>query len=162
MLSMAYQLEDRRQAGGDTPLRLTSFYRTPADNAAAGGVDHSDHERGEAVDYVPQGVDVAQWARAVIASRAVGASGGWGQFIVYAYTDGHIHESLPGAGGHLGEIYVVTNSPPVYRAWNGVDPLPAWEGAADGTSGAVSPVLLGLLLVAALVVLYEFWPHLGG
>jgi Peptidase M15 len=157
---LANVLEIVRQAGGNLPLRITSGYRTPTDNAAVGGVNGSDHTQARAADVAPSSGDVVNYAAAVLANMGHGV---FGQFIVYP-NDGHIHVSLPGA--HVGQI-LVSVRPGSYSAWDGnADDVPGItsgsvdaataDAPTDETDSAISPVeaILGLLILSWLYVRY--------
>lgn len=87
-------LESMRLVLG-VPLRVTSGYRTAADNSAVGGVSDSDHLRGLAADVEPVGL-AGGWARAWYLLHQAGVTGAlpaWDQLIYYP-GDGHIHVGL--------------------------------------------------------------------
>ena len=66
-MQLVQQLETIRQHFG-RPVTITSGYRTPAHNAAVGGVSGSYHVKGMAADIAVQGVksrDVAQYAESL-------------------------------------------------------------------------------------------------
>lgn len=77
------------------PLQVTSGYRSPARNAAVGGSDTSQHTKGEAADFVPSGISVAEFLNRFGDAVARGQMPDWGQLIAYPYTTGHLHISLP-------------------------------------------------------------------
>lgn len=47
----AFRLEQLRHANGDRPFPITSWYRTPAHNAAVGGASASKHMKAIATDH---------------------------------------------------------------------------------------------------------------
>lgn len=47
----AAKMEIVRTVLGDNPIKINSWYRGPQVNAAVGGVDTSQHSKGEAVDF---------------------------------------------------------------------------------------------------------------
>jgi hypothetical protein len=47
----AEQMEKVRKILGDLPIRVNSWFRSPAVNKAVGGVSTSQHAKGEAVDF---------------------------------------------------------------------------------------------------------------
>jgi putative chitinase len=55
----AAQLEKVREAVGNVPLKINSFYRSAAVNKAVGGSATSAHSVGYAVDFNAQGLSVA-------------------------------------------------------------------------------------------------------
>jgi uncharacterized protein YcbK (DUF882 family) len=56
ILKVADAMEEIRKMYGDKPLRINSWYRDPATNAAVGGASMSRHLSGDAVDFVVPGV----------------------------------------------------------------------------------------------------------
>jgi len=101
---VAELLERVRAALGNKPVTVTSGYRPPARNAAAGGASTSQHLDGSAADFKVAGYGRAELARALEAAAAAGKLGEFGQLIVYPYTTGHAHISLPRAGKRNGEV----------------------------------------------------------
>jgi len=73
-------------------------YRTPAQNAAVGGTDTSQHLDGTASDFTPQGLSLYEAAQRIDAAEQTGRMPPYGQLIYYPYTTGHIHVSLPTRG----------------------------------------------------------------
>jgi GH24 family phage-related lysozyme (muramidase)/uncharacterized protein YcbK (DUF882 family) len=57
ILRIARALEDIRKRFGDKPIKINSWYRDPATNAAVGGASQSRHLVGDAVDFVISGVN---------------------------------------------------------------------------------------------------------
>jgi hypothetical protein len=55
MIRVAKALEDIRHRFGGRPMRINSWYRPPAINAAVGGASQSRHLVGDAVDFVVSG-----------------------------------------------------------------------------------------------------------
>jgi uncharacterized protein YcbK (DUF882 family) len=56
ILRVADAMEDVRKMYGDKPIKINSWYRDPATNAAVGGASMSRHLVGDAVDFVVPGV----------------------------------------------------------------------------------------------------------
>jgi uncharacterized protein YcbK (DUF882 family) len=56
ILKMADVLEEIRRMYGDRPMKINSWYRDPATNAAIGGASRSRHMSGDAVDFVFPGI----------------------------------------------------------------------------------------------------------
>ena len=56
ILRIARAMEEIRRLYGDRPIRINSWYRDPATNAAVGGARFSRHLSGDAVDFVVVGV----------------------------------------------------------------------------------------------------------
>ena len=56
ILKVARVMEEIRQMYGNRPIRINSWYRDPATNAAVGGARFSRHLSGDAVDFVIAGV----------------------------------------------------------------------------------------------------------
>ncbi|HIK45714.1 MAG TPA: DUF882 domain-containing protein [Leptolyngbyaceae cyanobacterium M65_K2018_010] len=56
ILKVARVMEEIRKMYGDKPIRINSWYRDPATNAAVGGAQFSRHLSGDAVDFVVPGV----------------------------------------------------------------------------------------------------------
>lgn len=80
------------------PLRVTSGWRSDADNARVGGSATSGHLTARAADFVPIGMSLQDAARKMEAAKANGQLS-YGEVIYYP-TDGHIHITLPGVGGN--------------------------------------------------------------
>lgn len=57
ILRVAKSLELVRSKLGNVPIKINSWYRDPATNAAVGGASQSRHLSGDAVDFVIDGVD---------------------------------------------------------------------------------------------------------
>ena len=74
------------------PVKITSGYRDPAHNREVGGAEHSQHMKGEAWDFVPQGVSIANAARQVIDSGM--------DFDQLEITPNHLHISFDPANRH--------------------------------------------------------------
>lgn len=145
----AAMLEGFRATLG-VPLRVTSGYRSPAENAAVGGAPTSDHPHGLAVDVVPIGLSqYAAWTRLRDAA-ARGQLPPFDQVIAYP-VEGHLHIGF---------------GPKLRREWR----IKAVEGnlaiATDALTerlrgylpdGAAS--LVGVLVLAFLLFLYlPGWP----
>lgn len=94
----AMLLESVRSAVGDVPLRVTSGYRSPLDNARVGGAERSQHTDGSAVDFVPVGLSTYDFMARFLAAERAGKVDTYGQLILYPFTTGHIHISLPTRG----------------------------------------------------------------
>ncbi len=89
-LRVAAWLEAARAVVG-APLRVTSGYRTPSENAAAGGVPDSDHLRGLAADFEAVGLTPYAVYRRLAAGRVQLPP--FDQLIFYA-SDDHVHVGL--------------------------------------------------------------------
>jgi hypothetical protein len=76
--------------------RVTSWYRSPAHNAAVGGVTNSQHELGEAADLEFPLISLRELASRVQSNLDAGSAPPFGQVIFYPDT-GETHISLPGA-----------------------------------------------------------------
>lgn len=76
--------------------RVTSYYRSPARNAAVGGVTNSQHELGEAADLEFPLISLRELASRVQSNLEAGSAPAFGQVIFYPDT-GETHISLPGA-----------------------------------------------------------------
>jgi len=152
LTSLAQVLEVARARGG-VPLRVTSGYRSRAYNAAVGGSSTSQHLTGSAADFVPVGVSLAEWANRVAPSLDPAS---FGQLILYPWTQGHAHLSLPNrASGRRGELLVEVGRND-YAAWTPGRPFPAWGSAGNivqsEREGAAQVDLLLFMLIAAIVI----------
>lgn len=94
LVQVAQLLETVRAAAG-VPLVKVSGWRSPERNAAIGGADSSEHLTGRAADFTPQGITVAEFVNRIGQAKANGRPLEWGQMIVYPFTTGHVHISLP-------------------------------------------------------------------
>lgn len=87
----AFNLEKLRHALGDQPVRITSWYRTPAHNARIGGARYSMHMKAVATDHPSQWVSARGRSRVLAAANRIFASGGMG-----TYPDGSVHTDTRG------------------------------------------------------------------
>lgn len=143
------QLAERARAALGVPLRVTSGHRTAAQNAAAGGADSSQHLSGAALDFVPVGLPRDVVVTRLRVAAQLGKLGPFGQLILYPYTTGHVHLSLP--RGHDDGQVLVKLSEGGYRELLRVA-LDRVKTAA--VAAAAHPTALVLLLaVAALLIL---------
>jgi hypothetical protein len=105
--------------------RVTSWWRSPAHNAAVGGVTNSQHERGEAGDLEFPLISLRELAARVEAALADGSAPEFGQCIFYPDT-GETHISLPGATKFQELVIGVrTSSGRQYSQLASLDQLPA-------------------------------------
>lgn len=74
------------------PVVIHSGYRDPKHNRKVGGAEHSQHMKGEAWDFSPQGVSIAQAARQIIDSGM--------EFDQLEITPTHLHISFDPANRH--------------------------------------------------------------
>ncbi len=56
IIRIARVMEEVRARLGDRPIRVNSWYRDPASNAAVGGAKYSRHMSGDAIDFVVSGL----------------------------------------------------------------------------------------------------------
>lgn len=94
LVQTAQLLEAIRAVVG-VPLVSVSGYRSPERNAAVGGADSSEHLTGRAADFTPAGISVAEFVNRIGQAKANGRPLDWGQMILYPFTTGHVHVSLP-------------------------------------------------------------------
>lgn len=173
--ALAGQFEEIRLAGGDIPITLHSFYRNAVKNVFVGGASNSDHLTGQAWDGTPDKAqtDIVTWAQRVIAARLQGQISGWGQLILYPYSDGHVHVSFRGARGKVDQIYVevAKSGANRYAPWDGVSPLPAWQGAGAGglpsdaglpTDEGAGSKVSAAGVAGVIVLVWLFWEVFGG
>lgn len=139
--AVAAYLEQVRAVLG-VPLRVTSGYRSPADNLAVGGAPSSDHPYGLAVDFVPVGLSQFTAHDKLTAARASGELPAWDQLIFYP-VEGHIHVGL--GTRRRGEVRVKL-------AEGSLAPLTASLVAT--LRGAVSGTSAGLLALVVLAFLF--------
>jgi GH25 family lysozyme M1 (1,4-beta-N-acetylmuramidase) len=76
----AFHLERLRHELGDKPLPVLSWYRTPAWNAAVGGVINSRHLQADATDFTVQTIQSFGNGRFDAAGEKVYAKGGFGRY----------------------------------------------------------------------------------
>ena len=100
---LAELAEQFRLALGGRPMVVTSGYRSPAHNAAVGGVDGSQHTKGEALDFHVPGLTL--WQVAAILNDQRNTLPNFGQLIYYP-ASGHIHLSLPRGSGKDRQVLV--------------------------------------------------------
>lgn len=86
------QVADYLQHHLGFPVRITSGARDAAHNREVGGAEHSQHLKGEAWDFVPQGVGIAEAARQVVDSGM--------QFDQLEITPTHLHISFDPQNRH--------------------------------------------------------------
>jgi len=89
---LASYLEALRAVLG-VPLRVTSGYRSPDENAEVGGVASSDHVVGLAADVVPLGVEQYAAYQQIEAAVGRGTLPAWDQLIFYP-VQGHLHVGI--------------------------------------------------------------------
>lgn len=141
-------LEELRAVIG-APLRVTSLYRAPADNARVGGASGSQHLDATAADVVTLGIAYDDaWARVLAASAFRSKVG---QVIGYA-AGSHLHVSLP-TRGTRGDVRwaTATESGATSYARVGADPLPA-PGVLDLIPTPSRPLVAALVLAGVLVL----------
>lgn len=115
VIRMAAFMEEVRLMLG-VPLRVTSWYRSPAVNKAVGGVPTSAHQLGLAVDFQPQGMTLEEAFERVAASHLA-----FDQLIEERTTDGArwIHLGLTN-GTPRGQVLRARDkghgTPMIYRA----------------------------------------------
>lgn len=81
------QMEASRIRGEETPIILTSGYRTPERNATIeGAAAHSQHCRGTAADFACRGISHRQVAD-IIDSHSVWGRGGLGRYANFTHID---------------------------------------------------------------------------
>lgn len=83
----AFNLEKLRHELGDRPVRIISWYRTPAYNRAVGGASQSRHMSADATDHSSQFITSVGRARWNAATGKVFSSGGVG---TYSSGSGHV------------------------------------------------------------------------
>lgn len=97
LFKVAALLEQIRNLLGGVPITVNSGYRSPAVNAAVGGVPTSDHQQGCAVDFVcPAYGSPLQICRTLAASSI--------KFRQLIQENTWVHISLPQGAGKDGEI----------------------------------------------------------
>lgn len=141
-------LEELRAVIG-APLRVTSLYRAPAENARVGGASGSQHLDATAADVVPLGIDYATaWQRA---RDAMAFRQRIGQLIGYA-AGSHLHVSLP-TRGTRGDVRWATADEfgQTSYARVGAEPQPAL-GVLDAVPATSRPLVAALVLAGVLVL----------
>ena len=126
-------LEVIRAALGNSPIRVTSGYRSPAYNARVGGAPSSSHQTGLAADFVPLN------SRTMYANYELLQSAGLPLFdqIIYYPVQGHIHIGLGAANRR--EIRIRTYEGPggtPYLTASNLTLLPGY--VADAVTAAVT------------------------
>lgn len=111
---------------------VTSYFRSPARNAAVGGVNNSQHELGEAADLEFPLVSLRVLASRVQSELDAGRAPSFGQVIFYPDT-GEVHISLRGATKfhELAIGKAVAGGPRQYSALSSLDQLPNVPRAAS-------------------------------
>ena len=90
-------MEKVRSLLGDRAIFVSSGYRSASVNAAIGGAEHSDHLRGEAVDFVCRSFGTPLQVASAIAKSSIE----FGQLI---QEGSWVHISLPNRGVSNGEV----------------------------------------------------------
>jgi len=85
ILAMANHMQAVRQRLGDRPIIVTSWYRDPASNRAAGGASNSYHLTGKAVDFQVPGMANPEVQRRLDAWW--GDRGGMGSYPGFTHLD---------------------------------------------------------------------------
>lgn len=153
---LASLLERVREALG-VPLRVTSGYRSPAENSALPGASGtSQHLTGQAADVKPVGLSVQDALRRL---TSVSFSG-FGQLIVYPLSSDHLHISLP-APGKVDSV-LVNRSPagvaPVYQAVRLADSVSVYSALKGGTPSApAGRAAVGVVVVLAVLIAVLLW-----
>lgn len=107
-------LEPLRELWGNGPVRVTSWYRSPAVNAAIpGAATNSAHMTGYAVDVIPSIDRIRAYKMAMEAARRGLPIG---ELIVYR-TTGHLHITLAPHGGTKEFLWAEKEGGP-YHPWN--------------------------------------------
>ena len=78
-------LENIREAAGGKAVSINSGYRSPAHNAAVGGVSNSQHVKGTAADIVVEGTDPLTVGQ--IAEHFLNKKGGIGVYQTFTHVD---------------------------------------------------------------------------
>lgn len=138
---LAEMLQSFRNVVG-VPFIVSSGYRSVEHNAEVGGSSTSEHTVGRAADFTPQGMAIAEFLAKVAQGRANLKIPKWGQMIVYPFTTGHVHLSLPSAN-HENEILV-------RLAEGGYAPLSGQLAASLPKADSALVVLFGIALVFLL------------
>lgn len=126
-LRMVTLLQEVRDLLG-VSVRLTSFYREG---------DPNQHGRASAADFYADGIPEVEVGRRIIAGRASGQVGAYGQLIVYPYTTHHVHLSLlePQISPVNRNLVKIRDG---YGRWDG-GALPPFDGGAVMDSTAPAP-----------------------
>lgn len=98
--TLAYAFEILRMYCGSEPITVVSAYRTPEYNAWVGGVEHSQHIQGRALDLLPpDGMSIGRfYANIVEIARAVGIKG-IGKYSTFIHIDTRPTPSIVFWGG---------------------------------------------------------------
>lgn len=140
-MRLALLLERVRALGGNEALVVTSGYRPG---------DPRQHGSGSAADLRVPRRDSVAFANKVLPRLSASE---FGQFIIYPYTEHHVHISLPN-GSKRGEVLVEVGNKQ-YAPWTPGTPLPAWgsrgAGSADAPPTEGAATIQGLLLLLGLV-----------
>lgn len=146
-LQRTAELGEAMRAAAGVRFVKVSGYRSPEKNAATPNASKtSQHLTGEAMDFTPEGISLYQFVQRIQDAAKNGNLPTWGQLIVYPFTTGHVHLSLPTAT-HRNEIRVAVAEGGDQKYPFLTDGLLAtFPGAAPAVSG-----LLVLLIVAAVV-----------
>jgi len=151
---MLQLLERARDAGGDVPLTVSSWWRSDVGNMAAGGASGSQHLTASAVDLVVDG-DPAEWFNRV---RVTLPASSFGQMIFYQATKRHIHLSLPNRSSGITGEQLVELSPKSFAPAPGSASFGAPGDSLEGVAAVTWPMLgyltagvLGLLALSRMM-----------
>lgn len=114
-LATAALLESIRAEIG--PFRVTSLYRTPAGNAAAGGAAGSAHLEARAGDFVPARMPIDEAMVRLAAAQRAGRLRALDRLIIGPPSANHLHASIPRPGAPALGLLFEEPEPGVFVPW---------------------------------------------
>ena len=85
IIRLAGHLDRMREFLGSQPVIITSWYRDPVSNKAAGGVSNSRHLQGDAVDFFVRHLSINETYKRIDAWH--GSRGGLGKYATHLHLD---------------------------------------------------------------------------